>query len=168
MPRFAENTTVTVESSQAELVRLIRAHGATQHGMAHDDLSGHARLIVSIAGRQIRLEVTVPSTREVLQLIERKPPQGWRGWTDKRRAEYVAKQRAQAERQRWRALVLITKAKLEVVADGLSSIEREFLADLLLPDGSTVGDETAPAIARAYESGVKPKLLGAFLGERDG
>jgi hypothetical protein len=39
----------------------------------------------------------------------------------------------QAYRERWRWLVLLTKAKLEIVRVGVSTCEREFFADLLLP-----------------------------------
>jgi hypothetical protein len=53
--------------------------------------------------------------------------------TGKRRTETQA-QRAweQAVRQRWRALVLVIKAKLEAVESGITSFEDEFLAHTVL------------------------------------
>jgi hypothetical protein len=65
----------------------------------------------------------------------------------------------QRQRQRWRALVLVVKAKLEAVESGISTFEREFLADLMLPDGSTVGDFVKPQIEEAYKTGLMPKGL---------
>jgi len=62
-------------------------------------------------------------------------------------------------RRRWRALHLIIKAKLEIVASGDSSFDREFLADIMLPDGGTVGGHMLPQVAEAYASGKMPKLL---------
>ena len=38
-------------------------------------------------------------------------------------------------RQRWRALLLIIRAKLEAVASGITTLENEFLANIVLPDG---------------------------------
>lgn len=37
--------------------------------------------------------------------------------------------------------------------------ESEFLAHIVLPDGSTVGDHTIPAVAAAYASGTVPAML---------
>lgn len=44
-------------------------------------------------------------------------------------------------RRRFRVLVLLTKAKLEAIADGLTTSDREFLADLVLPGGSTISEQ---------------------------
>jgi hypothetical protein len=38
-------------------------------------------------------------------------------------------------------------------------VEQEFLAHILLPDGSTVGEQVAPGIAFAYESRSMLQLL---------
>jgi hypothetical protein len=43
-------------------------------------------------------------------------------------------------RRRWRSLALAIKAKLEVVASGIATFDEEFMAHLVLPDGTTVGD----------------------------
>lgn len=45
----------------------------------------------------------------------------------------------QATRQRWRALHLVVKAKLEAVESGITVFDDEFLAHIVLPDGGTVG-----------------------------
>ena len=66
---------------------------------------------------------------------------------------------AQEERQRWRALVLVIKAKLEAVESGITTFENEFLAHIVLPDNRTVGEWLAPQIDSAYEEGGMPKLL---------
>jgi hypothetical protein len=58
-----------------------------------------------------------------------------------------------------RALLLVTKAKLEAVAAGVSIFENEFLANIVLPDGKLVGQQTRQAIAAAYEGLDMPPLL---------
>lgn len=72
----------------------------------------------------------------------------------------------QACRQRWRALALVIKAKLEAVECGISTIEREFLANVVMPDGSTVGDVIEEQIANAYLTGKMPPLLEAPKAEK--
>lgn len=63
------------------------------------------------------------------------------------------------QRQRWRALVLVVKAKLESIESGLETFEQAFLANVMLPDGSTVGDWAAEQIESTYTSGLMPKSL---------
>jgi hypothetical protein len=65
----------------------------------------------------------------------------------------------QEERQRWRALLLVIKAKLEAVESGVTTFEEEFLAHVVLPDNQTVGDWLLPQVELAYENGGMPKLL---------
>ena len=67
----------------------------------------------------------------------------------------------QASRQRWRALLLVIKAKLEAVTAGISTIETEFLANIVLPDNSTAGEWMIPQIDQAYRTGEMPPLLPA-------
>ncbi len=65
----------------------------------------------------------------------------------------------QACRQKWRALYLVIKAKLEAVESGISCFEDEFLANIVLPDGSLVGNFMRPQIEQVYSSGNMPALL---------
>ncbi len=67
----------------------------------------------------------------------------------------------QRRRTRWRALLLCMKAKLESVASGVETFEEAFLAHVMMPDGQTVGEHTAPMIAKSYESGTMQPLLPA-------
>lgn len=63
------------------------------------------------------------------------------------------------QRRRWRALVLIVKGKFDAAFSGISTFEREFLANIVLPDGSSVGEWATPQLAEAYERGVMPASL---------
>lgn len=62
-------------------------------------------------------------------------------------------------RQRWRALALAIKAKLEAVETGIATFEEEFLNYIVLPDGVTVGEFIRPQIETAYATGTMPKML---------
>jgi hypothetical protein len=65
----------------------------------------------------------------------------------------------QARRQRGRALLLVIKAKLESIESGVETFEQAFLGNVVMPDGKTVAEHTAPRIAAAYEGRAAPPLL---------
>jgi hypothetical protein len=67
---------------------------------------------------------------------------------------------AQEERRRWRSLNLVIKAKLEAVESGIATVEDEFLAYTVLPDGGTAGEFMRPQLDRIYrEGGGMPAML---------
>ena len=66
----------------------------------------------------------------------------------------------QACRQRWRAVLLIIRAKPEAVDSGITTLESEFLVGIVLPDGGTVGQWLAPQIDEAYTTERMPPMLG--------
>jgi GNAT superfamily N-acetyltransferase len=150
MRRYAENTKVPVERSREELERLLRKAGATGFASTWDPERGHDRLVFRLADRMIRIEVLHPQPNDVARKAHR----------DRAKLTMVLEQEY---RRRWRAQVLLAKAKLEIIADGASTVEREFLADMLLPGGETLGEAMAPRLAAAYEEGCMPQLplLGA-------
>jgi hypothetical protein len=65
----------------------------------------------------------------------------------------------QALRARWRAMLLVIKAKLQAIDIGILTIEDAFLADTVLPDRQTVADYMMPQLESAYASGRMPPLL---------
>ena len=65
----------------------------------------------------------------------------------------------QACRQRWRALGLVVKAKLEAVEVGIATFDEEFLSYIVLPNNTTVGDHLVPQVAQAYLDGSMPPML---------
>ena len=65
----------------------------------------------------------------------------------------------QEVRQRWRAMLLVIKAKLESVESGIEEFDDAFMAHIVLPDGQTVGQAMRPQTAAAYDTGSMPKLL---------
>ena len=56
----------------------------------------------------------------------------------------------------WRAVHLVVKAKIEAVAQGITTVEQEWLAHVVLPDGTTVGDWVEPQLQLAYDTGRMP------------
>ena len=86
--------------------------------------------------------------------------------TGRERSETAAfKAWEQACRQKWRALALVIKAKLEAVESGIAIFDEEFLANIVLPDNTTVGKVMLPQINKAYETGKMPPLLPDLTGK---
>ena len=149
---YAESTTVPGEKSKAELDRMLSAADAARRFMGADDDRGVAFVVFEIVGRQVRIEVPLPKPADFA------PKAGATYRT--RTREHQQKAWEQGCRARWRALVLLIKAKLEAISLGLSTPEREFLADIFLPNGQRIHDALKEGIARAYIDGKMPPLLG--------
>lgn len=138
--RYADKTSVSVDRTRAEIDTLLARNGATQRGNYQDDDAGKAIVQFRMKERMVRLDIPTPkfgnkTGRELAKL-------------------------EQEERAAWRRLLLILKAKLEIIADGMSTVEREFLADIMLPDGRRVLEDLAPKLQAAYKTGKLPPLLG--------
>jgi hypothetical protein len=143
---YAQGTTVSAERSRAELETMLGKHGATDRGFRVNDTEGTAAVMFVIDGKKYRIDVPMP--QRSFPKIPSEQPKGWVGWDATRREQWVNKQWEQACRERWRGFVLLVKAKLEAVRIGLSSVEREFQADLLLANGKTVHQQIAEQIMR--------------------
>lgn len=146
---YAVKTDVPVERSRAEIERMLIRYGATafQYGW-EGDLSA---ISFKIQDRYVRILMPMPDRNDPAL---RKSEQGRQRTTSAQQSAYE-----QATRARWRALGLIIKAKLEAVAIGITTIEREFIADIVMPNNQTVGQWLAPQIESAYQSGKMPPLL---------
>ena len=153
MNRFAENTAVSSENSRAEIERTLRRYDASGFAYAWDSTGGRAMVGFEIGSRRVRFMLPLPDPADEAFTLT---PTG-----KYRKPEAARKEWEQAGRQRWRALALVIKAKLEAVAAGIVTFEEEFLAHLVLPTGRTVGEQWAPEYIKALEGGAKlPPLLG--------
>ena len=152
MTHYAQNTSVSSENSRAEIERTLRRYGATGYAYMWDDAAATAMVGFALGGRRVRFMLPMPDPK--LQEFTQTP-------TGKaRKPEAAAKEWEQAGRQRWRALALMIKAKLEAVESGIVTLEDEFLAHLLMANGKTVGEQIVPQYIEAIESGKPlPPLL---------
>lgn len=149
MTRYAEGTQVAPDRSRAEIEKTLARYGADSFAYYTD--AGRAAIGFTAHGRKVRFLLPMPDPADAAFT---RTPTGRPRTPVQARAEHE-----KAVRQRWRALALVVKAKLEAVDSGLVSFEEEFAVHMVLPDGRTVGDHLLPAIAAAYESGTVPPLL---------
>lgn len=147
---YAEKTSVSVSKTKADIEELIQRFGADQFVSGY---KGNVAVIgFSMASRQIRFTLPLPDKGEREYCFT--PGRGQR-----RTGEAALAAWEQACRSRWRVLYLIVKAKLEAVEAGIRTIEREFLYDIVLPDGRTAGEWVLPQIEAAYQTGQMPAML---------
>ena len=147
---YASSTSVSPERSQEEIKRQLRRYGADRFGVMEE--RGSAAVMFEFNGLTIRIVVSLPaendaefSTTETGR--ERAPAAKAKAWE-------------QAIRSRWRALLLAIRAKLEAVEVGISTIEREFMPFVVMPDGRTLDEHITPKLQQYAQSGEMPKLLG--------
>ena len=149
MGKYAEKTDVSCERSQAEIRAIIGRYGATRYATL--DEPGRAAIMFEVQDRRIRFTLPLPNITD--------KQFDYDGRNSFRSVEARHRVWEQACRQRWRALALAIKAKLEAVETGIATFEEEFLNYIVLPDGVTVGEFIRPQIEVAYSKGVMPKML---------
>lgn len=153
---YAAGTTVPVERTRLQIEDLVREKGATQFMSAFDHNTGAAIIGWTMQGRMVRLAVPLPGHEEK-RFLHRRTRGGysWKQYPKEKQRQLWE----QACRARWRAILLIMLAKFEAMEAGISSFEREFLADTVMADGSTVGAWLRPQLEAMYQSGRMPALL---------
>ena len=148
MPRFAVNTVVSADDSQRDIRRIFKLYGAVRFAFLNEN--SRAAVVFDLLKRRIRLELPLPDRSE-FDLTET---------GNKRSAEKGDLAHDKAINQRWRALALVIRAKLEAVEIGITSFEDEFLAFVVLPaTNQTFGEWAKPQLDQAIEESRLPPML---------
>ncbi|MEP3245153.1 MAG: hypothetical protein ABJN40_13405 [Sneathiella sp.] len=156
MSKYAERTTVSSDQSKAEIERTLSRYGATGFMYGWDETS--AVIMFKTSERQVKFALPLPDRNDrAFTHTEVKK--------ERRSPESTDKAYEQAVKQRWRALALVVKAKLEAVETGITGFDQEFMAHIVLPDGRTAGEVMIPEIALSYETGDMPPMLPAPGGD---
>ena len=155
MTRYAQNTSVSAFKSREEIERVLQRYGADQ--FMYGTETGRALVAFRMNGRQVKFILPMPDKED--REFTHTPAKGSRRSND---AQLEAWEKAC--RQRWRALALVIKAKLEAVESGITEFDSEFLAHIVLPDGQTFGTWARPQLESAYSSGNMPPLLPDYSG----
>jgi hypothetical protein len=137
---YAEKTTVPVGRSQDEIRKILSKHGASAFGIMESKQK--AMLTFEMKGKRIVFKLPLPPEPSA------------------HATQASLKTYDQLFRTKWRALTLAIKAKLECVESGITTLEQEFLAHTVLPDGSVFGEIYIPQIDQSYRTQQMPPLLG--------
>ena len=135
MARYAKNTSVPVARSKQKIEELLVSYGIKESFMGRSPRGDGIGW--KYEGKVYKKNVPMPS-----------------------KDDKTEKQYEQEVRQRWRILYMSLKMKFEEIEAGVESFEDQFLAQMCLPDGSTVADfmKLPNNIARLKKTEM-PKLL---------
>lgn len=147
---YADGTKVPAGQSRLEIEKTVINYKASNFWYGSDE--NKAMIAFVINGRRIKFVLPMPDPekykyRPGKKVVLRSPGE-------------LQNVLDQSVRQRWRALALAIKAKLETVASGISTFEVEFMPYTVMPDGSTASEHYLPQIAKALEGKRMPPLLG--------
>ncbi len=148
MTKYATKTAVQTDRSIAEIESTLRRYGARSFMYGHD--ARRAIVAFEMKDRRLRFILPIPTEHEFNQT-----PTG----RTRRSRSIILGQYEQAVRARYRALLLTIKAKLESVESGIEEFEDAFMAQIVMPDGRTVGEIFKPQIETIYRNGTLPALL---------
>lgn len=167
--RYAADTKVSSEKSKAEIEATLRRYGADQFGSLWQE--GKAAIQFRINSKMVRFILPLPDSkadeftkggciRSSWHNDDPKHHSHSRGCFRELPPDQAAARWEQACRQRWRALALAIKAKMEAVECGITSFEEEFMAHLVVPGqhGKTLGQLMLSRIDEAYATGKAPQL----------
>lgn len=156
---YAEGTSVSVDSSMAEIRAVLRRYGADEFGLVEG--RNRAGVAFTFDGTPYRIDIPLP---------DRDDPAFWK--TPGRGLERAPEQARSAWesecRRRWRVTVLLLKAQLEW-ATVTGTPPGEVLVDhRILPDGRRLVDAMLPQLARVSAGAPTPCLLPWYPREGEG
>ena len=152
MSKFAANTDVSSDRSRAEIEKTLTRYGAS--GFIYGWQGQTSMIGFSFNRRTIQFFLPLPDKND---------PDFTQTPTGRARKNTLAQKQAweQACRQRWRALALVIKAKLEAVESGITTFESEFLAHIVMPGGESIGQFIIPRLDEVYKTRKVAGLLPA-------
>ena len=147
---YAATTSVPVARSRAEIEQLLSSTSAR---------SSWRGSITTRTGRQCssRRTTASSSSRLTCRIRATRSTRKMQNRYAQRTAAGIAKVVEQEERTKWRALLLVIKAKLEAVESNIATFEDEFLAHVLLPNQQTVAQFIGPTVDQIYKTGRMPR-----------
>ena len=151
MSKYATGSDVPTARSRQHLEQLLRAHGAD--GFAYGWTQDYDRIEFLWQRRQIRFVLPRPA-KDKFALT----PTGLQRTDRQMQAALDAE-----DRRRWRALLLVVRAKLEAVESGIATFEEEFLSFIVMPNDQTIGEILLPRLSdgtianRLLPQGQQPK-----------
>lgn len=145
--RYATGTTVPIDRTIQEITTTLKRYGASRMAYLEDQDAIH--IAFSMHGRNVRFSILRPALSDV-----RNTPTGRQRSLD----ASMAAQETEFMR-RGRAVLLMIKARLEAIENGIETMDQAFMAYILLPSGEPIGAHLAPQIEAAYQSDETPRLL---------
>ncbi len=154
-----EATTVAVEKSQADIRRMLKAHGCGSFEFGEAAINGQTWAAVGFRKgvRAVRIKVPhkTPDPHELRKKAQRAKSQ-------ERRIAIVSEAEEQEAKRIWRVIAWNLKARMEAVQEGVETFEEAFLAHLL---DERTGETFYETLARSGRIDLGEPLLALLPGE---
>ena len=144
---YAKGTKVPITQTRGEIENLLVKHGADGFGYATK--GNQAAIQFEINGHQTRMTIPLPD-QENFRITQGRV---------RRSEQQMQAAHEQACRETWQSMLLAIKAKLNNVAMGITTADDEFMAYIMLTDGTTVGEWLQPQIEESYRNRAMPPTL---------
>lgn len=144
---FAEGTQVDAGKTRLDIEAMLSKFACETVGVMREP--GFATVLFRRQGWAVQMRVALPQLSDAPK--QRKP--GYHYMTEAQRLQWVMQQ----EREKWRQLMLVLKAKFTALENGIESFEESFMAHLVV-GGDHVGQRLLPALRQAQESGQRLAL----------
>lgn len=128
---YAQDTKVPVNKSHNDVHKELTAIGAERIGIM---FGGDQGSIVVFQAGDVMYKITQPDLSDAIKNTD------------------------QAERAAWRAVFLLVKAKAVAIKQGISTVEQEFMANTVMPDGSTLIEHHRDIVEHNYSNDGPPRL----------
>lgn len=132
---YASKTKVSVEKSQIHIKQVLQKYGVDGFGIM--ERGEVAAVMFETGGISIQIDVQIPMRDKFNSNVSHD----------------------QDIRQKWRALLLVIKAKLEAVECGISTLEKEFMPFMVMQDGRQMHQHVLPMIDEMMRLGKMPTVL---------
>jgi hypothetical protein len=143
--KYAEGTSVPIERTMAEILSVLKAHGCSSYAFAVE--RGVHQIMFAHGGYSYKMSVIPPDEGNFELPATRQ----------RRTSDGIKKAYEDEYRRRARVLLISVKAKMEMCSIG-SSIEKEFLGDLMLPTGRTMAQWSAEELPK-LNRGEEPTFM---------
>jgi hypothetical protein len=129
---YAEGTKVSAAKSRAEIEEYVLKRVGRDAEFSFGQAAGMAAIQFVAYKRRVRFTIPMPTEAEAV--VEAKRKNGVKPATAAKMYEWLDAE----TRRRWRCLLLVIKAKFEVVETGIETFDQAFLANIECAGGQTI------------------------------
>lgn len=148
---FAKGTKVAIDTTTQQIKAMLRKAGAVAFATMEEDTSG----AIAFRLHDLNVRMTIPMPDRWHRRFTHTPDRGLE------RSDEAAEQLwAQACKERWRALHLCVKAKLEAIDAGVETFEDAFLAHVQTETGETIGERIKPQLTAIVAGNAPLQITG--------
>lgn len=151
MAGYASSTSVGIDRTKAEIEATLKRYGAGKFSSGWDEEAGTVFVNFFCQERFIRFTVPMPKADE------KRFTHGGR-YGHRRTPAQQAEAYEQELRAVWRRLLLVIRAKLESVESKIETFEESFLAQIVIPNGETMGTWAKQNLDSVYKLGEMPTM----------